>query len=223
MLKRSIITLLIIFACVDYSSAQTNKGVICGKIIDSDTNAPVAYASVAIKQDSTYTTGVISADDGNFAIQNVAFGDYTVEISFIGYTPHKTDISLNESVLDLGAIHLQPATTQLEEVFVVGTASKETASIEKTTINTARSMSAATGSILDVLRSSSSISVDNGGGVFHSRQQPHIDPDRRSADHHRRARLYSRIGIQKHRDYHKPRCEIRFGRHGRDYQHHNQA
>ena len=57
-----------------HAGDDVTKGQLSGKVVDSVTNVPVSYATVSIfKQGSTSPfNGVVTADDGSFAVNNLA-------------------------------------------------------------------------------------------------------------------------------------------------------
>ena len=164
-MKTLVSSVLIIFFSIGYLYANVEQGAIRGKIVDQATNEPIMYASAVLRVGNTVITGILSEENGSFEMKNIPFGTYDLEVSFIGYISYKTTLSLTQRNLDVQNIRLQQSATQLNEVVVTATATKETVNIEKTTINTSRAMGAATGSILDVLQTSSSINVGNEGNV----------------------------------------------------------
>src|SRR5690606_29928097 len=63
--------------------SQTGSGTISGKITDKDyNNEPLAFANILIKNT---TLGTISDIDGNYSINNLNPGVYTIVVSFVGY------------------------------------------------------------------------------------------------------------------------------------------
>ncbi|MBQ1612471.1 MAG: DUF1349 domain-containing protein, partial [Alphaproteobacteria bacterium] len=70
-----------------------------------------------------------------------------------------------KGMLDLGDIILAQDATVLNEALVVAGETPKSLSVEKTRINTASSAAAATGSVLEVIREVSAISVDGSGGI----------------------------------------------------------
>src|SRR5687768_17487047 len=62
-------------------------GRVSGRIIDMKTNSPVEFASVVLIYKSTNQTVKETQTDmqGNFKIENVPYGLYTLKASFIGY------------------------------------------------------------------------------------------------------------------------------------------
>src|SRR5579863_2119887 len=92
LVRYSFIVSFFLFTLLSISAfAHTNddvvKGQLSGKVLDSATKAPVSYATVSIfKQGSPSPfNGVVTDDNGNFTINNLAVGDYRVVVDFIGY------------------------------------------------------------------------------------------------------------------------------------------
>lgn len=75
--------------------------------------------SVVIKSktDSLYYKGCTTDGEGQFAIEGLVSGDYILEISFLGYLNHHQNLKLN-STADLGIIHLQEKSLNIDEVVV---------------------------------------------------------------------------------------------------------
>ena len=67
------------------AKAQSQLGELRGKIIDSKTKKPVDYASIQLKLNGIIKAQVKSDDDGDFFIKPLQPGDYTLEVSSIGY------------------------------------------------------------------------------------------------------------------------------------------
>jgi len=109
----SIIVFFIIISKGSFAQVQqATKGEITGKITDANTSEPLPSANITIK--GTYY-GAISDMDGNYKIQNVNPGSYTIEISLLGYKnvqvtgfkvnageTSKLNVKLEETVLSLG-------------------------------------------------------------------------------------------------------------------------
>ncbi|SFK57452.1 TonB-dependent receptor [Porphyromonadaceae bacterium KH3CP3RA] len=108
-----------------YSYSQT--GTIKGKIVDAQTNEPLIGASVLIEG----TTSGAAADlDGNYIIQNVGTGSYTLIASYVAYqSEKKTGIVVegnNETTVDF---LLSTDDISLQEVEVVARANRESENI----------------------------------------------------------------------------------------------
>ena len=95
--------------------AQT--GVICGTVTDAKMKEPLIGASVVIEGT---TVGAITDIDGNFRIENVKPGTYTVAASYVSYQTQTVKdvpvVARQEAVLN---IELSDANLQLQNVVVV--------------------------------------------------------------------------------------------------------
>lgn len=114
---KSLLTILFVFISVSIIAQE--RGNLSGKIIDKANGESLPGVNVILK--GTYY-GAATDINGSFRIEGVSAGNYTLEISFIGYKtvqftgveilPNKTkhfDIEMEESVLSLG-----------QEVVVIG-------------------------------------------------------------------------------------------------------
>jgi outer membrane receptor protein involved in Fe transport len=146
-------------------SAQSRMVDIKGSVIDLKTGEPVSYASVIVKTAEKYIAGGVTDDKGAYLFKNVPEGRYTLQVSFVGYETDLSAIDLFSSKNTLPPVKLKTLDRAMGEVTVLANASDQKTNIEKTTIHTSRSINAATGSVLDLLKTSSSISVDGNGDV----------------------------------------------------------
>ena len=136
-----------------------------GRVLEAD-GTPVIYAAVVLESAGKTVAGVMTGEEGTFLIQGTFNGQYLLKISSIGYKDLKREISCaGRGVLDLGDIILAQDATVLDEALVVAGETPKSVSVEKTRINTASSAAAATGSVLEVIRGASAVSVDGSGGI----------------------------------------------------------
>ncbi|AXT18517.1 hypothetical protein D7030_07290 [Flavobacteriaceae bacterium AU392] len=93
---------------------EQNTTYLTGKIIDAETNAPVAFANLILKEQEIYR---ISDDEGYFKIPVNAnlLNTASVNISSMGFTSQNIPLNqLNKTV------KLNPSLDQLDEVIVIG-------------------------------------------------------------------------------------------------------
>lgn len=164
-------------------SKPAETGVLYGKLVDAQTNAPVEYASVSILRsaDSTTLTGMLSKTNGDFNFPEIAFGKYLVKVNFIGYeTVYKT-VSLNAKAnsIDVGNIKLKANVRSLAGVEIVGEKPAYTMAIDKRVFNVEKSLSSIGGTATDVLKQVPSVSVDIDGNVSVRNGTPTIFVDGR--------------------------------------------
>ncbi len=153
-----------------YGGASTGsqiKGKISGQLIDGNTNEPVAYASVVVKQGDKQINGTITGDDGTFKIQDLNIGKYTILISFVGYETQQveTELTLKNPDSNLGTIKLAGGFQQLDEVIVEGEKELVENKIDKIVYNAENDVSNKGGDASDVLRRAPLLNVDVEGNV----------------------------------------------------------
>ncbi len=90
--------------------AQT--GTIRGMIYD-EVLEPAMGASVIVKNSSFYG---VSDFNGVFIIPNLPFGDYVLEVSYIGYATQNINFSVESKNSDLIKIFLKESATQLDDI-----------------------------------------------------------------------------------------------------------
>ena len=100
--------------CSPVWSQHTIKGVVKNK-----ETQPISGASIIIHllQDTLNHKGCITDDNGQFIIEKIESGKYSVEISFLGYADYRQELVLDQS-LDLGEIILAENNMILNEVVV---------------------------------------------------------------------------------------------------------
>ena len=89
---------------------------ISGKITDGQNGEPLIGANVVIQWDD-FNTGAATNSDGEYTIQNVPIGNYTLNVSYIGYEDHEATIAVNENSVIFN-IQLNISAIQLQEYIV---------------------------------------------------------------------------------------------------------
>ncbi|MDP4964540.1 MAG: carboxypeptidase-like regulatory domain-containing protein, partial [Salibacteraceae bacterium] len=98
------------------SFAQT--AILEGTIFDDETGTTLPGATIAIV--GTYN-GTSSDMDGNYKLENIKPGDYSIKVSFIGYTDALFNgVSLKKNETKKLNVKLQLRSNTLQEVIVVG-------------------------------------------------------------------------------------------------------
>ena len=116
MLARYTFLLLLLFPFVLSAQNARLHGIVLHEGI------PVPYAHAQIKGTAW---GAITTEDGSFLIENMAKGQYEINISALGYRPFSRQVELLEGLMELGNIELQEDILGLQEVVITG-AMKET-------------------------------------------------------------------------------------------------
>ena len=156
-----IILLAMLLGCPLRIHAQAGKCDIAGKVMD-ESQLPVAYASVALYNGKTPITGVITDDEGRFTLKTSQTDkEYRLAIEFVGYGKFEKWVTPNTSRIQLGTIVLKENAISLGEVVVSAKEVAQKPTIEHTTLHASANLASGKGTAIDILRSSSSVSVSN--------------------------------------------------------------
>jgi iron complex outermembrane receptor protein len=142
-------------------------GQIKGVIVDSNTNAPVEYATIILKQGETILEGTISQPNGSFLLP-VSYQDrLSLEISFMGYqTLLMENIKINKNIpLDLGVISLQATQNLLNEVVINTNRKIIQNKIDRQVYSASEFSIAKGGTVMDIIRNLPSITINSLGEI----------------------------------------------------------
>jgi TonB-dependent receptor len=92
---------LISVAWIGRIQAQTSRGAIVGRVIDS--SGSILQAAQVHFQDKT----TASDEKGEFTITDVAPGKYTIAISYVGFSPFETEVTVNAGETATVEAHMQ--------------------------------------------------------------------------------------------------------------------
>ena len=154
------ILLIAAFACSTKAFAQEAKCTISGQIIESGSNVVVPFATAQIFDGEQSITGVIADIEGKFTLQiELDKGQYTLSITALGYEDNNQTFTADKAEIDMGSIVLQP--DMLDDSILFERIYRQSASMEKTTINASANMASQSGTAIDLLRQASSVSILN--------------------------------------------------------------
>jgi outer membrane receptor protein involved in Fe transport len=160
--------ILYLIAVLSFAFLNAQQGTIEGVVSDPVTGELIPFATIAVFQESENdpVTGDVSDGKGNFSI-SLPYGTYRLVISFIGYESKEiTGITIDSrSPVNLGNLHLNQATTELEEVEVAGVARTSSSKIDRTTYRASDFSTARGGTASDILSRLPSVSVSPDGEV----------------------------------------------------------
>ncbi|PLK42936.1 TonB-dependent receptor domain-containing protein [Emticicia sp. TH156] len=139
---------------------------ITGFVLDSTTNKPVEFATVALLKDNTPIEGATADERGKFTLTKATKGNYQVKITFVGYRDKIiNNIKTENEDLDLGVIKIGQAAQQLQEVTVVEQKALFEEKPDRLVYNAEKDITIKGGNAGDVLRKIPSIAVDMDGNV----------------------------------------------------------
>lgn len=162
-----------------------------GKVVD-EKGKGVGYATVQLsamqpdpatkEMKEVLLAGQITEDNGDFSLENLPTkGEFTLKISFIGYTEIERKVSFDKtgSDKDLGNIPLVAAAQILETVTVKAEAATTTLALDRKIYRVDKDATTAGGNAQDALKNVPSLSVDVDGNVTLRNSSPQIFVDGR--------------------------------------------
>ena len=145
------------------------QGTVKGKVIDSETKEELSFVNIAISpKGSTEIAGGVATDlSGNFVVEGLKYGSYTLTVSFVGYktTTREFSVSRANPTAQFRSIPLSEDAQALKEVEITGIRSQMKFEIDKKVFNVDQAIAAAGGSASELLENIPSVEVDNEGTV----------------------------------------------------------
>ncbi len=160
--------LLFFFSIVALSQSQNstsnsnNPGSVSGKVIDKNSKQPISYVNISIKNGEKIVTGGITDDNGNFSIKNIALGNYTVELLFMGFKTQTftINLTLGDKSANLNTILLEEEAVQLKSVEIVSERSTIVQKIDRKVINVGKDLIASGNSASEIMNNIPTVSID---------------------------------------------------------------
>jgi outer membrane receptor protein involved in Fe transport len=162
-MKKNVFTLLFCAFLTPLFAAYN----LTGRIVDSNTVQPLDFVNVALfwQGSDAMISGVITDENGRFEFQRVAAGNYTLQVSFIGYNAYSRNFTVTDRDVYLGTIRLTEDSQMLGEVEVIGMGSQMRFEVDRRVFSVDQNIAAAGGSITEVLENIPSVEVDQEGNI----------------------------------------------------------
>lgn len=149
---------------------QAKNGRVTGKVTDASTQKPVEFASVMLLRpaDSSIASGALTSENGQFVLENVAYGKYILKVQSISYDVFllpNVSLSAENPSGYYPKIAIKPSATEMKEVVIEGEKRLIQTSIDRKIFNVDQIATTQGGSATDVLQQVPSVSVDNDGNI----------------------------------------------------------
>lgn len=168
-MKRFLVGVFTVIMCVYVYAVPEMLGVIKGKVVDAKSKEVLEFVNVSVRKQGSddLVKGTITDQSGAFSVDNLAEGNYTVTVSYIGYKPFAKNILISSSGknVNLRTISLSEDSQVLGEVQVVGQKAQMKFEIDKKVFNVDQNIASSGGTASDVLSNIPSVEVDNEGEV----------------------------------------------------------
>jgi CarboxypepD_reg-like domain len=103
----------ILFSMLSFAQTQTFRGT----VTDADSKIPLIGVNIVVMKDSTTINGVVTDENGNYKVESIPVGRFTVRFSYIGYQQQTIDnvivtsgkevvlnVAMNESMHEINEV-----------------------------------------------------------------------------------------------------------------------
>jgi hypothetical protein len=158
---------LIVFAallCVT-AFAQRKGGEATGKLVGKHSGTPLEYVSVTLRDAASHKVinGAMTDSAGLFRIDNIKYGTYVLQCSYVGCADYLTpSFKINSENLSerFNAIVIDDSGLYLGGAMVTAKQSTYIQSIDKKIFNVGSDIASASGAVSDLLQNIPSVQVD---------------------------------------------------------------
>lgn len=159
-----------LFFSLSLALTTFSQTTVSGRVMAREDKQALISSTISVFREGTsdLVTGTITNDQGRFTISNLAAGTYDFVITNIGYNPVKHSVlagSLNK-VLDLGNIMMDPSSTELSEVEIVGQKQAVSSALDKKVYSADSFVSGSSGSALDIIKTLPGVVIDQDSRII---------------------------------------------------------
>lgn len=165
-MKKLLLTVILSYISILIYAASPAPVDIKGKITDATTKDIIEFVNVSIYDNNgNLVKGAITDLDGNYIIQDVGKGSYTMKVSYVGYRTVEKKINVDGSKNMTLNLSMREDTELLDEVEIVAEKPQMIFDIDKRIFNADHDLTSLGGSASDLLSNIPSIEVDSEGTV----------------------------------------------------------
>ena len=164
-MNKYLTTILLAFSAV----AAFAQGQVKGKVSDKASNTALSCVNIRVSEQGQEKVmkGAMTDENGHFYITGLAYGNYTLTVSLLGYKTVMRNFTLSEShpSVSYANIFIAEDAKTLKEVTVTGQRSSMKLEVDRKTFNVEQDIASTGGSATDVLENIPSVEVDNDGNI----------------------------------------------------------
>lgn len=143
------------------------QGSVKGKVMDKQTDEALQFVNVKVMLGDKLVKGAITDVNGSFQIDGLSNGNYSLQVSFVGYKNLKRTFSLSNTDhrASFPFLYLSDDTHALREVQVTGQRSQMKLEVDRKTFSVDQVLAAAGGTASDLLENIPSVEVTTDGEI----------------------------------------------------------
>ena len=168
MSKESMNRITILLWCMLCTMAIQAQGVVRGRVLDKQTDEVMQFVNIKVTDSNGKMAGGAMTDvKGSFQIGQLKEGNYTLQVSFVGYKPitRKFQITQQQNRVHFNALYISEDSQTLKEVQVVGQRSQMKLEVDRKTFSADEVLAASGGSVSDLLENIPSVEVTTDGEI----------------------------------------------------------
>jgi len=162
----------LLFCCLSVGAFAQNappatSTTIQGAVIDSATNKPIGFVTVALQNAKTHA-GIrsgLTKDDGSFSLKTNSTGPLEVALVFVGYKSKVVPVTGTDNTIDMGKLILSPSSNQLNEVSVTAARPLMKQEVDRISYDIQADPDSKALSVLDMMRKVPLLSVDGNDNI----------------------------------------------------------
>ncbi|TMI61510.1 MAG: TonB-dependent receptor [Bacteroidetes bacterium] len=167
-MKKQIIFIICLFVSSTDLFSQDGNHLVIGIVQDKASKLPVEFATVQLlhNRDSSIIQTAITDRKGKFEMDKIAFGNYILHFTFIGYEKTVMAVTVDQQKENIGTVEIGLLANNMSEVVV--TAARKSllnTSIDRKIYNVTQDIMAQSGTASDILKNIPSVEVDIEGQV----------------------------------------------------------
>ena len=152
-----------------WTMAASAQCVVKGKVLDKQSNEPLSFVAAKVMKpgSETLVKGAVTDLEGDFQIDGLAAGSYTLQLSFVGFKTVTRQFSVGDQnrMHNFAALYMEDDSQQLKEVTVTGQRAAMKLEVDRKSFDVSQLVTNAGQSASEVLENIPSVEVDNDGNI----------------------------------------------------------
>ncbi len=161
--------LLSLLSLIAICTAMMAQGQVKGLVTDKKSSEALSFVSVTLTKDgeSMYSVAGKTDLEGQFILNNVAYGTYTMRLVYVGYkdVTRQFTLSAKTPAMSFSTIKMEEDPTVLSEISVEGQRPTMKLEVDRKAFDVAGMITSAGLSVSELLEQIPSVDVDNDGNV----------------------------------------------------------
>ncbi|MCB9195673.1 MAG: TonB-dependent receptor [Flavobacteriales bacterium] len=162
----SVISFLILLSFYLPINAQVNSVTLSGKLLDSISRTPLPFVNIILKtiSDSSFVSGTITNEQGEFELSHITPNSYLLEITSIEYNKLQKEVfvGVSSEYLHLGTLLMTIRNHSLGELVISAEQVEIGTKMDKKTYSVEDNISQTGGSVLQVMENLPGITIHDG-------------------------------------------------------------